>query len=71
MPFNMDFCELIRSIKEDPFRQIKGMTVDYFQCLQEHIESCEECNLIVTEINNRYKDIPDDPNSEWNKAKYN
>jgi hypothetical protein len=39
--------------------------------LREHVRTCEECIRITDEILEAGKDIPEDPNSEWGKAKYN
>jgi hypothetical protein len=66
-----EFCDFIKQIQKDPLKKVEGLTVGKFYKLQEHVKMCEECIRITDEILETTKDIPSDPNSEWNRNKYN
>jgi hypothetical protein len=68
---NSEFCDFIRQIQKDPLKKIEGLTIGKMCQLREHVRTCEECIRITDEILEAGKDIPEDPNSEWGKAKYN
>lgn len=65
------FCAIIKKIQDDPFKKVEGLTVKIFSELQEHLKVCIECSNTVDSICERYKNVSVDPNSEWNKTKYN
>ena len=67
----IDFCSFIEKIKQDPLQKISGLTVGNYYDLQDHIFECEKCGAIVDEIYEKYKNEPEDPDSAWNKTKYN
>jgi hypothetical protein len=71
MSKNISFCELIQQIKVNPFKKVEGLTVSNFYLLQQHLLKCEACSEIVDKVMEKYKDIPSDPNSDWNKTQYN
>lgn len=71
MAKNISFCELIRQIKADPFKKIEGLTIGYFGLLKQHLQECEACSIIVNEVMEKYKDVPSNPNSDWEQTKYN
>lgn len=71
MALDSSLCEIIKGIQKNPLAKVKGLTVGKFYKLQEHIKECQECLRITDEILETNKDIPDDPNSEWSKTKYN
>ena len=64
-------CDLILSIQEDPFKKVEGLTIGRFYQLKEHLEECQTCSEIVDKILEQHKNVPDNPNSGWNKVNYN
>ena len=66
-----EFCNFIKDIQKDPLKKIKGLTIRKMYRLQEHLQVCEECQRITDEILEANKDIKSDPNSEWEKSKFN
>jgi hypothetical protein len=68
---DLSFCEIVANIQKDPLKKVEGLTVRKFYALREHVKSCETCIRITDEILEAHKDVPDDPNSEWNRMKYN
>ena len=64
-------CDFIKEIQKDPLKKLDNLTVGKFYALKSHFLECSPCAAIVDEVCEKYKDVPSDPNSEWNKAKYN
>lgn len=68
---DLDPCSFIKAIQKDPLKKIEGLTIRKIKQLQEHLKVCEECLRITDEVLEANKDVPSDPNSEWNKSQYN
>jgi hypothetical protein len=66
-----EFCSFIKQIQKDPFKKVEGLTIGKVYQLQEHLKECQECIRITDEILEENKDIPSDPDSEWERSKYN
>jgi hypothetical protein len=70
MAKNISFCEVVKQIQADPFKKV-DFTVGYFYLLKQHLQECEACFNIVEEVTEKYRDVPPNPNSEWDKTSYN
>jgi hypothetical protein len=67
-----EFCDFVKDIQKDPFKQITGLSIRKFYQLQAHIKQCQECLRITDEIlEKKPKNTPEDPNNGWNKVNYN
>lgn len=65
------WCTFINKIKQDPLQKVSDLTVGDYYDLQDHLLECDACWAIVNEIAEKYKDAPNDPNSGWERARYN
>ena len=65
------WCDFVKKIQQDPMKKIDNLTIGQYYELQDHLIECQECWVIVEEIDAKYKDTPEDPNSGWSKAQYN
>lgn len=63
-------CQIIADIQKDPAKQVQ-LTIRQFNTIKEHVKTCVTCSDILDEIIEKYKDVPSDPNSDWDKSKYN
>lgn len=68
---NSELCNFIKAIQKDPLKKLEGLTVKDIYQLQEHLKECQECLRITDEIVEANKDVKSDPNSEWERTKYN
>lgn len=64
-----NFCEFIKGIHTDPFKLIKNLIVRDYYALQKHLQVCDECGILVDEVQEKYKDHKSDPN--FNDGKFN
>jgi transcription elongation factor GreA-like protein len=66
-----ELCNFIKEIQKDPSKKLEGLTVKKIYQLQEHLKECQECIRITDDILEVNKDVKSDPNSEWERTKYN
>ena len=66
-----ELCDFIKAIQKDPSKKVEGLTIRKMKQLQEHLKVCEECLRITDEVLEAGKDTPKDPNSEWERSKFN
>jgi hypothetical protein len=71
MALDSSLCEIVLKIQKDPLKKVEGLTIGIFYQLKEHLQECEMCSKIIDEILETHKDVPEDPNSAWNRTKYN
>jgi hypothetical protein len=71
MAVDPSLCAFIEKIRQDPLQKISGLTISQFYALQEHVLECETCWKTINEIAGKYKDEPNNSDSEWDKTRYN
>lgn len=63
-------CEFIQNIHADPLKLIKNLTLRDYYSLQDHLQSCEKCGMLLNEVLEKYKNVGP-RSSPWEQTKYN
>lgn len=63
-------CEFIKGIHDNPMALVKNLTIRDYMEIQDHLQSCEKCAIMIDEVIEKYKDIGPG-SSPWSNTRYN